>query len=64
MPLTGVEVIRILERNGWIITKIKGSHYQMRKDGYGPVTVPRHNKDMKLGTLMAIEKATGIKLRK
>lgn len=53
------KVIKALERNGFIIHHITGSHHILKK-GKLRVTVPYHNKDLKPGTLASIIKQAGI----
>jgi len=49
------KVIRALKRANFYIDHITGSHYILYKDDKScPVSVPRHNKDLKLGTLRNI----------
>jgi predicted RNA binding protein YcfA (HicA-like mRNA interferase family) len=38
--LTGKELARILERNGWALMHVRGSHHRYEKPGSRPVTVP------------------------
>ncbi len=59
--LTPQKIIRILEKNGFILDRIKGSHHIY----YNPVTkrrvvVPLHRKTLPKGTLMEILKQAGI----
>ena len=57
------EVIARLEKAGWRKFRQRGSHIQMKKDGVAAlVTVPHPKKDLKLGTLRSIERASGVKL--
>ena len=59
--MTGKELIKLLQKNGWKLDRIKGSHHQMTKDGK-VITVPVHgNADMKKGLLEDILKKTGLK---
>lgn len=60
MPVSGKEMIRLLERNGWICDHVSGSHHHMRK-GRRLVCVPCHNRDLKKGMEMKIRKLTGVK---
>jgi len=57
------EVIAILEAAGWRLRRIKGSHHVYGKEGCRPVVVPHPEKDLPLGTLKAIEKQSGVRLR-
>ena len=59
--MNGKEVIRRLERHGFVVLRIKGSHYLL-SDGQRKVTVPVHGvSDLKPGTLKSIEKQAGVK---
>ena len=61
MPMSGKELVKLLEANGWQIDRIHGSHYIMVK-GDQTETIPVHkNQDMKVGLLNAILKRTGLK---
>lgn len=40
--VTGREMARILERNGWTLVGIRSSHYRYEKAGYAPIAVPVH----------------------
>ncbi|MCK4761190.1 MAG: type II toxin-antitoxin system HicA family toxin [Candidatus Aminicenantes bacterium] len=60
--MKGKEVIAMLKKEGWIVKRITGSHYIMKKEGFRLVPVPFHSKDLKPGLLNAISKQTGIKL--
>ena len=55
------KIIRILEQNGFILDRVKGSHHIF----YHPktkrrVVVPLHKKDLPKGTLLEILKQAGI----
>jgi predicted RNA binding protein YcfA (HicA-like mRNA interferase family) len=61
--MNGKEIIKKLKAQGWEIKSINGSHYQMIKDGV-KVTVPVHGtQDVKIKTLLSIEKQSGVKLK-
>ena len=57
--LTSREIIRVLERAGFFFRRQKGSHQIFVKD-YRRVTVPYHNKDVRVGTLRHIIKQSGL----
>jgi predicted RNA binding protein YcfA (HicA-like mRNA interferase family) len=60
--MSGKELIRLLEKEGWICKRIKGSHHVMYKEGLVPVIVPVHsNRDIASGTLNSILKKSGLK---
>ena len=52
-------VIKALERNGFYIHHVAGSHYILKKENLR-VTVPFHNKDLKPGTLASIIAQAGL----
>lgn len=57
------DVIARLEAAGWRKVRQRGSHVQFKKDGAAAlVTVPHPKKDLKIGTLRSIERASGLKL--
>lgn len=47
--------------HGWIMVRINGSHHIMIKEGHLPVSIPVHNKDLKIGTEQKILKDLGLK---
>jgi predicted RNA binding protein YcfA (HicA-like mRNA interferase family) len=56
------EVVRALNRAGFTVERIKGSHYHLRHpdDPRLRVSVPVHNRDLPKGTLRAIIKQAGL----
>jgi predicted RNA binding protein YcfA (HicA-like mRNA interferase family) len=52
-------IIKALERNGFYIHRVTGSHYILKR-GNLRLTVPYHNKDLKPGTLVSIIKQAGL----
>lgn len=58
------DVIRALEADGWSQAGQTGSHVHFKHETKrGKVTVPHPVKDLPIGTLKSIEKASGTKLR-
>jgi predicted RNA binding protein YcfA (HicA-like mRNA interferase family) len=55
------EVLRALERAGFFVRRVSGSHYILKhpKNPVIRVTVPYHNRDLKHGTLQSIIKQAG-----
>lgn len=55
-PVSGKRMCRILEQNGWICVRTKGSHQAYQKQGNSnTITVPVHgNRDLKTGTQRGI----------
>jgi len=61
--MTGNEVIKILEQEGWVVLRSSGSHFRLGK-GSKRTTVPSHGKrDLGKGLVSAIERQTGVKLK-
>ena len=59
--MTGRELIRLLEKDGWILDRIKGSHHIMIKDNK-TLSVPVHSsKDLGKGLLNKLLKEGGLK---
>jgi len=59
--LTSQKVIKILERNGFVLDRTKGSHrIYYHSESKRRVVVPYHKKDLPKGTLMEILKQAGI----
>lgn len=58
-------VIKALESFGWELVRSRGSHhiYRHPKDGRIAV-VPHPKRDLPIGTVKALERATGIRLLK
>jgi predicted RNA binding protein YcfA (HicA-like mRNA interferase family) len=61
-PVSGKRMRRILEEQGWILVRTKGSHYAYQRPGHpGTIIVPVHgNKDLKPGTQNGIMRSAGI----
>jgi predicted RNA binding protein YcfA (HicA-like mRNA interferase family) len=59
--LTSLELIKILEANGWVELFRKGSHKKFTKAGNDEtIVVPMHNGVMKIGLQKAIMKQAGL----
>jgi predicted RNA binding protein YcfA (HicA-like mRNA interferase family) len=58
------DIIKALAAEGWLQVAQKGSHIQFKHPTRpGRVTVPHPVKDMPIGTLISIEKQSGVRLR-
>ena len=59
------DVLRLLKSDGWFEVRTHGSHILLKHATRpGAVTVPMHGaKDIKLPTLISIERQSGLKLR-
>ena len=60
--VTGKKLCKILEKNGWKLSRINGSHHIYIKEGEDArIVVPMHgNKEIKTGLLKAILKTAGL----
>ena len=55
------ELIRLLEKNGYVFIRQSGSHAIYKKPGTKIIVVPIHSKDIPKGTLNGILKDAGLK---
>ncbi|MCL2125901.1 MAG: type II toxin-antitoxin system HicA family toxin [Oscillospiraceae bacterium] len=58
--MTGVELVKHLEKNGFVCERVRGSHYRMCKDSI-KLIVPYHNKELGKGLVNDILKRAGLK---
>lgn len=59
--LNGKKVVKILEKNGFLLDHTGGSHFVFRNQkNKRRVTVPVHNKELPPGTLLSILKQAGL----
>lgn len=58
--MKGKDLVKLLQKNGWELKRIHGSHHIMQK-GNKIETIPVHNKDVPIGLLNAILDRTGLK---
>ena len=62
--LTPKKLLRVLEKCGFVIDHIAGSHYILFQSGSNKrITLPFHCKDLPKGTLHSILKAAGIEIK-
>ncbi len=62
MPMTPKEMIKLLQKNGFVIERKNGSHHFMRNPETGrTTTVPFHSKDLKPALERKILKDAGLK---
>ena len=56
--ISGKKLCKIVEKKGWILKKITGSHHIYEKNNDNKIiSIPVHrNQDLKLGTLKSIMK--------
>jgi len=56
--LSGAEIVRALQRLGFVVSRQRGSHIVMRRGGSGCV-IPNH-REVKVGTLAGVLRQAGI----
>lgn len=62
MPMKPKEMIKLLQKNGFVIERSNGSHHFLRNPETGKTTtVPLHSKDLKVGLENKILKDAGLK---
>jgi len=54
------EIISLLEKNGFVFSRQRGSHKIFIKNRFPPISVPCHGKDLKRGLTARILKDAGI----
>jgi predicted RNA binding protein YcfA (HicA-like mRNA interferase family) len=60
--ISGKEFAKVLERNGWVLLRVQGSHHIYGKSGIADrISVPIHsNKSLKMGLLRHFLKVAGL----
>ncbi len=62
MPMTSLEMLKYLKRNGFVTVSQNGSHVKLKNHTSGrTVIVPCHAKELKKGLEQAILKQAGLK---
>ena len=62
MGITGKDLVKLLQREGWELNRIRGSHHVMVKEGFRSVPIPVHgNRDIPKSLAEAILKQAGLK---
>lgn len=60
--MTFKEIEKLLLKDGWYRYKVVGSHYQYKHNvKLGKITIPKHCKELKKGTLNSILKQANLK---
>jgi predicted RNA binding protein YcfA (HicA-like mRNA interferase family) len=59
--MSGKALLKLLEKAGWTIDRINGSHYIMKKGGQTIILPVHGNADLKPGILDSILKKAGLK---
>lgn len=59
--MKSADLIRELEANGWLLTRVRGSHHVFKHPSRpGRVVVPHPKKDLGTGLVAAIRKQAGL----
>ena len=59
--MTGKELVKLLQKQGWKVEHVRGSHHILRKERK-TMSVPVHaGKDLGKGLLLRLLKETGLK---
>jgi predicted RNA binding protein YcfA (HicA-like mRNA interferase family) len=60
--VSGRQLCRVLEKNGWVLLRVHGSHHYFGKEGVEvKLSVPVHgNQSLKPGLLRSLLKAAGL----
>lgn len=58
--MSGEEMLRLFEKNGWKKVRQKGSHVIVKKENELPETIPMH-KELKKGLEQKLLKKLGVK---
>jgi predicted RNA binding protein YcfA (HicA-like mRNA interferase family) len=61
-PVSGKRLRKILEKHGWVLVRVKGSHHIFEKSGVAAtINVPVHgNQTLKPGTQKSIMRTAGL----
>jgi len=55
------ELIKEVEKAGWQLVRVKGSHHQFKHPDHKlPLTIPHPKKDLGIGLVKAIKKQAGL----
>ena len=58
------EIVKILEKDGWYIARVKGDHHQFKHHTKkGSVTVPHPKKNIPIKTVKSIFNQAGIEIK-
>lgn len=55
VPISGKEMRKLFCKAGYTVAGVKGSHWNLKKEGAPPVTIPNH-KELKKGLEHALKK--------
>jgi predicted RNA binding protein YcfA (HicA-like mRNA interferase family) len=59
--VSGTELVRALERAGFVVTRVKGSHHRLKHPDGRATTVPVHSgRDVPKGTVRSVLEDAGL----
>ncbi|MDP2183799.1 MAG: type II toxin-antitoxin system HicA family toxin [Actinomycetota bacterium] len=59
--VSGRDLAKAVERQGWTLLRVQGSHHIYGKSGITVrLSIPMHNRDLKIGLLMHLMKMAGL----
>lgn len=59
--VSGKDLCKVLEREGWKLKRVRGSHHIYQKEGFSPLPVPVHgNKTLGTGLQKDLMKQAGL----
>ncbi len=59
--VSGTELVKALERAGFVVTRVKGSHHRLKHPDGRATTVPVHSgRDVPKGTLRSVLEDAGL----
>lgn len=58
------ELIRMVKKQGWFLSRVKGSHYHFKHPSVeGLITIPFHrSRDISPGVLSSISRSVGVRI--
>lgn len=60
--MNSTEIIKLLEKSGWVLRGVKGSHHiYTHPEREGHITVPHPKKDLGIGLVNKLLKQAGLK---
>ena len=60
--MNSAEIIKLLEKSGWVLRSVKGSHHiYTHPEREGHITVPHPKKDLGIGLVNKLLKQAGLK---
>ena len=57
--VSGARAVKAFEKAGFLVDRIRGSHYILKKAGFRPIAIPMHG-TVKTGLLLAKIKEAGL----